>query len=393
LEHANAEGLVESARQKQFRLAVTMPNFRGGGMERMRLHLVQEWARRGITIDLVVSSASGPLRKLVPSGVAVHEIAKRHPAVFPLGLARYLHQHRPTHLLASAQDIVFFALLVGAFGYRIPTVVSFHNHLSSEFALAKGAGSLKLRLLLLLLARTLFLSQRIVCVSKGVADDLAQRFPGVQERLRVIYNPVITPDTRLRAKSPLVDCPVPVGQPWLLYVGRLVSAKGLDLLLASFRRLAADDPALHLVLLGEGPLEAWVREQATAAGLAERVHLPGFQENPLPWMRQASAVVLPSRHEGLPNVLIEALYCGALVIATDCPSGPAEILGQGRFGRLVPIEDVPALTDGLREYRRPVDVEERALWRRRAEEFTVEVAADAYLSALLCRDEIAGPMI
>ena len=131
-------------------IAVAMPNFRGGGMERMRLHLAQEWARRGLEVDLVVTTAAGPRRDLVPAGVSVHEVAGRHPALFPLGLARYLRRRRPTHLLAGAHDIVLFTLVVGALGQRVPTVVSFHNHLAGVPRLA-GAGTwLKLRLLLLL---------------------------------------------------------------------------------------------------------------------------------------------------------------------------------------------------------------------------------------------------
>lgn len=376
------QGAASNAGTRKLRIAVAMPNFRGGGMERMRLHLVQEWARRGLAVDLVVSSAAGPLRALVPAGVAVHEVARRHPALFPIGLARYLRQRRPTHLLAGAQDIVLFALVIGAGVYRIPTVVSFHNHLAGELALARGGTGQKLRLLLLLLADALPLARRIICVSKGVAEDLARRFPRVRERIGVIYNPAITPQTRRRAEAPLHGCPVPAGKPWLLFVGRLVPAKGLDLLLAAFRQLAAEDAALHLVLLGEGPLTGWVREQAAAARLAARVHLPGFQDNPLPWMREAVALVLPSRHEGLPNVLIEALYCGTRVIATDCLGGTAEILDQGRFGRLVAVGDVPALTEALRDYRTPLDAAERARRRRRAEQFSDKAAADAYLAAL-----------
>lgn len=368
---------------RDLRIAVAMPNFRGGGMERMRLHLVQEWARRGLDVDLVVSSAAGPLRHLVPAGVGVHEVARRHPALFPLGLARYLRRRRPTHLLAGAQDIVLFALVVGALVHRAPTVVSFHNHLAGELRLAGVGTWLKLRLLLLLLALALPRSRRIICVSRGVAEDLALRFPHVAERTAIIYNPAVTPETRGRAEAPLGYCPVPAGAPWLLFVGRLVVAKGLDVLIAAFRELAAADPALHLVLLGDGPLRGWLIEHARAAGLAGRVHLAGFQDNPLPWMREATTVVLPSRHEGLPNVLIEALYCGARIVATDCPSGPAEILDNGRYGGLVPVDDPDALATALAGYAEPRADADRAACRARAEQFSAEAAADAYLAALL----------
>nr|WP_291322451.1 glycosyltransferase [Desulfonatronospira sp.] len=92
-----------------------------------------------------------------------------------------------------------------------------------------------------------------------------------------------------------------------------------------------------MVLLGDGPLRPRLESMIWELGLAGRVHFPGFQDNPLPWMREATLLVLPSRHEGLGNVLIEALACGTQIVATDCPSGPAEILEDGQYGQLVPL--------------------------------------------------------
>jgi glycosyltransferase involved in cell wall biosynthesis len=109
--------------------------------------------------------------------------------------------------------------------------------------------------------------------------------------------------------------------------------------------------------------------------------LPGHVDNPYAFMSRASAFVLSSIYEGLPTVLIEALACGAPVISTDCPSGPAEILENGRFGRLVPVGNEEALAAAIqRTLEAPPD---RAASRRRGLDFTAASAARRYLPILL----------
>ena len=105
----------------------------------------------------------------------------------------------------------------------------------------------------------------------------------------------------------------------------------------------------RLLILGEGPERPVLRALADSLGVGADVDLPGWARNPYPYMRRAAAYVLSSRWEGLPSVLIEALFCGCPVIATDCPSGPREILEGGRHGALVPVGDAAALAGAIRE--------------------------------------------
>ncbi|MCZ7600075.1 MAG: glycosyltransferase [Gammaproteobacteria bacterium] len=194
---------------------------------------------------------------------------------------------------------------------------------------------LKARAVKWTLGRVIHLARGVVAVSKGVADDLKLHFPFRENQLHVIHNPVITPATRQRLKEPLKNSPVPNGTPWMLYAGRFVLAKGLDVLMDAFE-LMADRTSAHLVLMGDGPIKSAIAGRAAANGLGERIHLVDFQLNPLPWMREAEVLVLSSRHEGLGNVLIEALACGTQIVATDCPAGPAEIptaAGMGSWYR------------------------------------------------------------
>ena len=132
----------------------------------------------------------------------------------------------------------------------------------------------------------------------------------------------------------------------MVAAGRLEFQKGHDVLLRAFAASAAC-AELDLVILGEGSLEATLKAQARALGVAERVRFQGFEPNPWAWFARARAFVLASRWEGFPNALLEAMACGAPVIASACDFGPREAVEPGRSGLLVPPGDVEALRSAL----------------------------------------------
>ena len=125
-------------------------------------------------------------------------------------------------------------------------------------------------------------------------------------------------------------------------MGRLSPEKNHALLLHAFARLRAGRSGVRLAILGEGSERAQLENLRDELGLADRVLLPGWVDNPHAWMARAALVALSSDWEGLPTVVIEALACGCPVVATDCCHGPREILDHGRYGRLVPVNDVSA---------------------------------------------------
>ena len=152
----------------------------------------------------------------------------------------------------------------------------------------------------------------------------------------------------------------------------------------AFAKLSRQTDA-HLVLLGNGPYREEIIRIKEQSEFGERVHVLPYQENSLPYIRNANVLVLPSRHEGLPNVIIEALACGTQVVATNCLSGPSEILAGGRFGQLVPVGDPDALSDALlRSLNGEFFIDPEEL-RQRGLSFSAVRAADQYLSVLMSR--------
>ena len=226
-----------------------------------------------------------------------------------------------------------------------------------------------------------------MAVSHGVGDSLAELADIPRERITTIYNPTVTPDLHAGARVPL-DHPWfrPDAPPVVPGAGRLVPPKDFPTLLRAFARVRAQRPA-RLVILGEGKRRGELETLAATLGITADTAMPGFVENPYPYMARAAVFVLSSVREGLPNVLIEALACGCPVVSTDCPSGPAEVLDGERYGRLVPTGDDAALARALCATLEKAPPRERLIERGRF--FSVDRAVEQYERLLLGTN--AGP--
>jgi glycosyltransferase involved in cell wall biosynthesis len=380
---------------KPYHLALFIHGFSGGGAQRRTITLANALAARGHTVDLVVVDPEGVLRPDV--SVAVRVIAlgssrrgtrqtsrSRRCEVFGAvpALARYLRQARPEVLLSAASHVNLAAVCAWRLARGATALVlRVSNHLSrSAPSLARPSRPGRL-----LLARRLYpLADAIIAVSRGVADDVAAITGVPRERITTIHNPVVTPDFERWAAMAL-EHPwfTPGAPPVLLAAGRFVAQKDFPTLVRAFARVRAVR-RVRLVILGEAKrparrarLEALVR----ALGVAEDIELAGFVTNAYAYMARAAAFVLSSRWEGLPGVLIEALACGCPVVSTDCPSGPAEILENGRYGPLVPVGDPAALAAATLSVLAAPPA--RAVLQARAAAFSVETAVDRYENVLL----------
>jgi glycosyltransferase involved in cell wall biosynthesis len=266
---------------------------------------------------------------------------------------------------------------------RVPTrvYVSVRSNLSQE---AEHAPS-RVGRWLPRLARVFYpRAQAVIAVSQGVADDLEGLIGAGRARVLVIPNPVVTPDlTTLAAAAadhPWFKPGLIVGAPpVVLAAGRLSPQKDFQTLIRAFALLVRDRD-LRLLILGEGPERAALEFLVRDLGLTGRVALPGFRANPFALMARARLFVLSSAWEGLPGVLIQAMACGTPVVSTDCPSGPREVLADGRYGPLVPVGDPQALAHAIGEtLDQPIAAD---LLRARADDFALAPVTRRYLEVL-----------
>lgn len=359
-------------------ISIFLPSMRAGGAERSMLKLAQGIAERNYSVDLVLARAEGPHISEIPDSVRVIDLnAPRVLRSLP-GLVRYLRKVRPEVLLSAMDYANVVALWARQLaGTPSKVVVNEQNTISRS---SGNSHNWRGRVLPMFMRRFYPWANHIIGNSEGVADDLCQVLKLPRDRIQVIYNPVGTSDLRQLAKEPIDHDWFKPGQPpVVLAVGRLTSQKDYPTLIRAFEKTRRTRHA-RLLILGDGRerpmLEALIRK----LGLQADVSLPGFVQNPYAYMSRAALYVLSSRYEGLPTVLIEALYCGARIVSTDCPSGPREILMQGQYGQLVPVQDENRLALAMESAL----VDDRPLPSEESQRpFDLDCIVDQYIRLLL----------
>lgn len=358
------------------RIAVLLHDLRGGGAERVVLHLVRGLIAAGREVDLVLVRAEGKYLKDIPAGARVVNFDRSNVYKAVPDLVRYLKRERPAAVLAALTHVNLMALIARFLsGVRTRVVVCEHNQMTYKIA---AETSPRGRLIYAAVPLFYRAADAVVAVSNGVADDIAKVAKLPRERVLCVYNPVYD-ESLSRAAAQPVDHPWLVDRqaPVLIAAGRLHPQKGFDVLLRTMRKLKARTPC-RLIIMGEGEERPALEALARELGVTEDVSLIGFVENPYAMMAKADAFVLSSRWEGLPTVLVEALATGVPVVSTNCPSGPDEILEDGKYGVLTPVEDPDALAEGVElALKSPRDV-----GKARALDFSIEASTQAYIRVL-----------
>ena len=334
----SAPGVRTKAKQ---RVAIFTANMDGGGAERAMLKLAGGIADHGYDVDLVLSRAEGHYLREVPDSVRIVDLRARRVLSSIPGLVRYLRRERPDAMLTSMNYVNVVGIWARTLA-RVDTrlIVNEQNALSLE---AAHSPRRRHRLMPRLIKRFYPWADGVTSVARGTADDLVRAAGVSPDLIEVVHNPIVTTELRELVAAPL-DQPwfAPGEVPVVLGVGRLAPQKDFGTLIRAFARVIARRPC-RLMILGDGPERASLEALVSERGLTRSVDLPGWVSNPYPYMARAGVFVLSSRWEGLPSVLIEALFCRVPVIATDCLSGPREILDGGRYGALVPVGDEETL--------------------------------------------------
>lgn len=359
-------------------LAVFVATSGHSGMDRIIANLLPALAQQGWRIDLLRIDRHGPYLPALPAGVREIRLGTAHVDTSLPALVRYLRRVRPRTLLADKYRVNRVALWASRLA-RTDTriVVRIGTTVSRDLA---QRGGLDPWLQRIWIRRLYPRADAVVVPSRGAADDLAAlaRLPAT--RITVVPNPVVTPELAALAAADLHHPWFQDGcSPVILAAGELAPRKDFSTLIRAFARVRRRRD-VRLVILGEGRKRGALVRLAGELGVADAMDLPGFMANPYPFMARAAVFALTSTLEGFGIVLAEALSLGTPVVATDCPSGPAEILQGGRHGVLVPIGDDAALARALEQ---ALDVPApRAVLQAAAQPYTVAASAAAYACVL-----------
>jgi glycosyltransferase involved in cell wall biosynthesis len=359
-------------------LAIFLATSGHSGVDRVMRNLAPEFVARGLRVDLLQVRGHGPNWRDLPEGARVVDLGASHVHTSLPALVRYLRRHRPAALLSDKDKVNRAALWARALA-RVETRVAIRmgatvsSNLARRRLLARWSELASIRLFYRF-------ADAIVTPSRGAAEDLARVAGLPLTAVTAIPSPVVN-ERMLAASEQAADHPwFAAGEPpVILGVGELCARKDFSTLLRAFALLRKRRPC-RLLIGGEGRKRDELLKLARELGVAADVELPGFLDNPYAYMRRAGAFALSSTSEGSPVVLMEALALGASIVAADCPSGPREILGEGRYGILVPMGDAEAMAAGLASaLNHPPPAESL---REAAAPYTVANSATAYLEAL-----------
>jgi glycosyltransferase involved in cell wall biosynthesis len=326
------------------KILINLPALYGGGAERLALNLMRHLDRATFMPSLFLMKRQGVYFEEVPDDVVITAGTERETRVrkvFPQVMWRYLKAAREHDILVAGLELesTYLAYLAGRV-FDKPVVGWVHIALTEYL---KRLPKWHRAAVAYIYPRL----DRVVCVSEGSAAAVRAVAALAPEQVRVIPGPfdLETPARRASEAPPWAH--EGDKRPVVVAMGRLHAQKGFDTLLQAHKLARSAGMDYRLWILGEGPLRGELTSLIDQLQIADSVKMPGFLPNPYPALRHAAVFVMSSRFEGLPVVLFEALSLGTPCLSTNCPSGPAEILDNGRYGMLTPVENEKALADAL----------------------------------------------
>jgi len=356
-----------------------LPSLQGGGAERVAVNLANYWSSCGFQVEFVLMERRGEFLDALDPCILIHTLDCTRVRLVASPFSRYLLQSQPDVILVHMWPLTSAAVLAWRLAGRPGKLflcehTSLSNHIRRDLSIPLSMASVVLRL-------SHPMATGVTAVSKGAANDVAILAGLSEQQVEVIHNPVVAAELPALSLQPATH---DRNHLWggcfrnhVLSVGSLKASKNHRLLLKSFADVALKLDAA-LVILGDGNMRATLEQDVHNLGLQGRVVMPGFHADPTPWYQAADLFVLSTDYEGFANVVAEALAFGTPVVSTDCRSGPAEILDNGRYGRLVPVGDSTALAAAMQASL--LEEHDYNALRRRAQEFAVPKIADQFLA-------------
>jgi glycosyltransferase involved in cell wall biosynthesis len=364
-------------------IAFLVPSLEWGGLQRIALNLLKGLAMQGIPLDLVLANAEGPLLNDIPHGVRVIDlktpVAPRLKSAIKVTvpLMRYLQKEQPEALVSHLYTCNVVAAIARTLALS-PVKLALVEHISLEEKKNRAQG-LQEQLLPLSMRWLYPNADAVVAVSKGLAQELETYLKLKQGSIKTIYNPAIDKSLLLKAKETVAHPWFKQGEPPVVIgVGRLRKQKDFPTLIRAFAIVRQVRPA-RLFILGEGSEKSKLIALVRELDIDKDVEIHDFVSNPYAYIAKADVFVLSSILEGLPTVLIEAMAVGTPVVATNCESGPEEILYGGKYGDLVRVGDSQAIAESILSVLSGNFKSVDSTW---LDQFTLETSTQQYLELL-----------
>lgn len=360
------------------KIAIVLPDLRAGGAQRMLLNMAKEYGQQGYDVSLVVLTDAVEFKdEALMLGDVELVVFKNSRAAFAfLKLFWFFVRERPQYILSALSYINVLTILA----VRLSLINTYLVVSERAYHSVNAKLTVKRYAIEKLLIRCVYpFANKVVGISQGVAENIRYIGGLAKDKVVTIYNPVVTPQLRASMNEALLTpLNVPDEHKIILACGRLVEVKDYPTLIRAFAALRQSFLNVSLVILGDGVLREALGYLCHELQIEDDVHFVGFVQNPHPYFKRADVFALSSLSEGFGNVIVEALYAGAPVVCTDCPSGPREILDDGQYGQLVTVGDYVAFAAALKEaLDTPLPIDKL---KERAAVFNVKTICETYLS-------------
>jgi glycosyltransferase involved in cell wall biosynthesis len=305
---------------RRIRVLLLIPHLGGGGAERVFVLLARGLSREKYELHLGTVTSGGASADALPPHVTIHKLGATRVRNAAIRLLRLVRRLKPDVIVSGMFHLNFLVLLLRPLFPRATRVLVRQNGTVSA-SLAQDALPVYTRLLYRLLYRR---ADCVICQTAAMAADLARELAMDEDRMAILHNPLDVDAIHAAVERSPNKRAGP--GPHLLAVGRLSREKGFDLLLEAFQLVRESFPAAALLIAGAGSEEAALRAQCRALGLEGGVRFAGHVEQPAEYFSGASLFVLSSRHEGMPNALLEAAAAGLPLVALPASDGVANLL-------------------------------------------------------------------
>ncbi len=360
---------------KKFRISIVLPNLYGGGAERLHVNLAKHWIDKGHSVEFLLMRSCGELLSEIPTEIKVVDLMSGNIRQVVVPLSKAIKKSKPDIILSAMWPLTVATIVAWMISGKVGRLfLSEHIVLSIE---CKRNLNIPLVFMKLSIKALYHFSSGIIAVSQGVKEDLCRIGSLSKDKVKVIYNPISIGFSNNRENKVPTELQYGEFDYNILTVGSFKKQKDHRTLLKAFS-LMPENINARLIILGDGPLRNNLEKLIIELEISKKVLLPGFFIDPYPWYINSDLFVLSSQWEGFGNVIVEALECGLPVVSTNCPSGPSEILDNGRYGALVsvgsPIELASEMESAL------LKSHDHLMLRDRAKHYSIPIISEKYLN-------------
>ena len=332
------------------KVVVLLGSFYAGGSERAMINFANGMAERGMSVDIIAGPGSSDFHSLVSENINVIELERGMLRSIPY-VRNYLKKAQPDVLFSSLLHVNVAAMLTKVFNFGVSTKVVLREATTpSEYAkVLKGwKDKLTIRFAQLLFRH----ADHVIGAGEECRNDSIKFYRLNPEKTSTVYSPFVNKAFFDSAREPVQHKWFSDGSRVIASMGRVMPVKDFPTLIAALAEVR-QNIEVKLLIIGETnrDLEHFKLLQKTIAelNLVDAVDFVGFHKNPFPYLVNSEVYVLSSKFEGLPGALVQAMAVGCKLVATDCKSGPREILCGGDKGKLVPVGDADAMASAIIE--------------------------------------------